>query len=356
MGSPGGKVITQAVARSRQVARSSAVEGRHARQDVVEHRAQAEDVGALVEPIPRAHRLLGRHERRRPARPAAHVEVGVAGNHQGRHLARHGARRSHDRKAPVDQVDLPEGADQDVPRLDVAVEDAAAVGESDRLADLEKSGHHLAERLGETGLPPGARAPVGQRVPLDPFHGEVTVPLAVDADLVHGRDVGVIELRGDLRLADEPLDLARPGRQIGGQDLHGGDSQQPEIADGVDRSHPPGADGGEVLISIRHALARRRLGAGCGRRTVLRLPGNPGHLVAADGRLLPRRAVLRRRPYLIQAAPNRNGRVAASPALLPRAACARSNPDHSRFRYRRDRAAAGARWPFVAHDPRTPGS
>ena len=263
-----------------------AVEGRHAGQDVVEHRAQAEHVGPLVEPIARAHRLLGRHERRRSAGSAPHVEVRVAGDDHARHLVGHAARRPDDRQSPVDQVDLSERSRQDVARLDVAVQDAAAVGEGDGLADLEKGGHHLAQRLGETGLPPGARAPVGQGVPLDPLHREVAVPLAIDADLVHGRDVRVIELRRNLRLADEPLDLARPGGQIGRQDLHGGDAQEAEIADGVNRPHPPGADGVEVLIPLRHALARRRLGAGYGRRTTLRLPGNSRHLVAADDRLL----------------------------------------------------------------------
>jgi hypothetical protein len=66
------------------------------------------------------------------------------------------ARHSDDRQPPIDQVDLPERSHQDVSRLDVAVKDAAAVREGDRFADLQKRGHHLAERLGETGLPPGA--------------------------------------------------------------------------------------------------------------------------------------------------------------------------------------------------------
>jgi hypothetical protein len=72
----------------------------------------------------------------------------------------------------------------------------------------------------------------------------------------------VIELRGELRLADEPLDLARADRQLGRQHLHGGDAEQAQVADGVNGSHSPGADGVEVLVPLRHALARRRRGAG----------------------------------------------------------------------------------------------
>jgi hypothetical protein len=166
------------------------------------------------------------------------------------------ARHSDDRQPPIDQVDLPERSHQDVSRLDVAVKDAAAVREGDRFADLQKRGHHLAERLGETGLPPGARAPVGQRIPLDSLHREIAVPQAIDADLVHRRDVRMIELGRDLRLANEPLDLARSRRQIRRQNLHGGDAQQAQIADGVNRPHAPGADRVQVLVPIRHALLR----------------------------------------------------------------------------------------------------
>ena len=131
-------------------------------------------------------------------------------------------------QAPVHDLDLAEGADHDVGRLQVAVDDAPAVGEADRLADL-------LERL-QQPRPVGGLHLVGQGLPGDELHGQERGAVGQRAEGVDRRDARVLQLGGDLRLADEAVGVG-PGQQ----DLEGDVAVEGEVAGGEDPPMPPRA-------------------------------------------------------------------------------------------------------------------
>jgi hypothetical protein len=95
--------------------------------DLVQDRAERVDVGALVDDA---------------------VVPGLFGRHvSGRTAAIAGALVLAECHAPVEDHDLAVGADQDVRRLEVAVDDALAVGVLGDLADLDEVAEQAAERV-----------------------------------------------------------------------------------------------------------------------------------------------------------------------------------------------------------------
>ncbi len=107
------------------------VEGTVAGQGLVEHDAEAVDVGAVVEPlgvaVEQGAEVLGRHVIDRPARCGIDGLAVVVERLPG--------------EVEVEEHGHAVGGDQDVGWLDVAVEDAALVG--------------VIEGLGQPGAPPG---------------------------------------------------------------------------------------------------------------------------------------------------------------------------------------------------------
>ena len=132
------------------------------------------------------------------------------------------------REAPVDHDGLAEVADQHVAGLEIAVDDPLAVRVRDRVArggearndrepvlELRRLGDHLVERPARHQL-----------------HREERLAGRPAAGLVDRHDAGVLQARGDQRLALEPRDLvagrieqltsARPAAEpaiLGGDDL-----------------------------------------------------------------------------------------------------------------------------------------
>ena len=114
---------------------------------------------------------------------------------------------------PVDDQGLAVLAQDDIRRLDVAVDHAAGVGIVDGVADVEESAEQLAElqvdrRAG--GRPPGdaaSRVELVDRfleaVAADEPHGVIRAAVAVSAQSVDGDDPGVLEAAGDLGLDQE---------------------------------------------------------------------------------------------------------------------------------------------------------
>jgi hypothetical protein len=107
-------------------------EGRLERQELVERRAERVDVGAVVHRRPLRERLLGTHVPVGAEDLAGHRQVAVA---------------QRVREPEVGDPQLAEAVDEQVPRLDVAVDDAELVGVVERLRRLhaERDGHpHVA--------------------------------------------------------------------------------------------------------------------------------------------------------------------------------------------------------------------
>ena len=177
------------------------------RQELVQDDAEREDVAAAVHG--RSGDLFRRHV------------VGRSQELAGRRQVRGGDLRD----AEVGDLDLLVGRDDDVGRLDVAVDDPFAVGVVHRLRDLR-------DHVGD--LVPGERGLLDQEalqgLALDVLHRDVgDLRVGVLADVVDRDDVGVREDAGGLRLANEPLaEFPRLGVVVA----------HLRRADRLDRDHP----------------------------------------------------------------------------------------------------------------------
>ena len=120
--------------------------------------------------------------------------------------------------------------------------DAVGVGVADGLADGLEDGQP-ARGGAATGRWVG---PVLQdrleRAPLDELHRQERPAIGEGADLVHGRDAGVLQLAGDPCLAEEALGRYRIGRVALGEQLDGDIAIEGGVAGAVDDAHAAVAD------------------------------------------------------------------------------------------------------------------
>jgi hypothetical protein len=173
----------------------------------VEHAAEAEQVRPVVNGL--AHGLLRRHVQRRAGDKAALRQAGVVG----------GAGQ-----AEVGQLDplLDAGLQQDVARLDVAVDQPHGVRRGQAGGDLPADARHLRhlQRPEPVEL-------LLQRLAGDVLHNEVGGRLLLDGVDVH--DVLVADGGGGAGLAQEALAGRRGGGQLRGHDLDGDHPVQPLV-------------------------------------------------------------------------------------------------------------------------------
>ena len=196
--------------------RAGAGEGRLAGQHLVRHGAERVDVAAGAD-LPVAHRLLGRHVRRRAERHPGLGHPVAAGLLHGEGDAEVG-----DQGGPV--------LEQDVLRLDVAVDHALAVGVVQRGRDLPRQPQGLVHR---ELLLPGQPRP--QRFAGDVGHDVVEQSVGL-ARVDQAEDVRVLEVGGDLDLAEEAL-AAEDGGELGVEDLDGDLAAVLQVFGEIDRGH-----------------------------------------------------------------------------------------------------------------------
>ncbi len=171
-------------------------EWRFAGHHLVEHAAERVDVGAAVE-VGLAAGLLGTHVGRgADGEPGLGERAGILGG-------------PGDAEVGHQRVPL---VDQDVGRLDVAVDDPPLVGIGQRLGHLAGEADRLVDRQLPLALEAGR-----ERLALDHRH-HVVEDAALGARIVHRQDVGVAEPRRDLDLAQEPLGAEGLG-QLGAHHL-----------------------------------------------------------------------------------------------------------------------------------------
>ena len=213
-----------------------------ARQHLVENRAEGKQVGAHVQFL--AQRLLGRHVGRRTHRRARAGQV-LRRHRQGRRSSR----RGHDgllycrhlRQSEVEHLGMPALGDQDVRRLDVAVDDPLCVRRIQRVGDLDSQVQHLLHRHR------CARDQVFERGSVQVFHDDERTTLGF-IDLVNRADVGMVQRRGGKRLAPEPLQRRSVLRQIVGQELQGHMPRQLLVFGVIDHTHAAAAQLGDNSI------------------------------------------------------------------------------------------------------------
>ena len=122
------------------------------------------------------------------------------------------------------------------------MDDASAVSEGERVA-------HLADDLEELegGLPVAClRAPPAstrrESLTFDELHREVEAAFAVGSDLMDRRDRGVVELRGDLGLAQEPAHRLDAIAQVRMQHFERHPALERTIDHQLDRAHAASRD------------------------------------------------------------------------------------------------------------------
>src|SRR6185369_12313449 len=145
------------------------------------------------------------------------------------------------REAEVQDLDAAVPRDEQVLRLQVAVDDALVVRGGEAVRDL----HRVVRRAAGRELAAGERR--AQRLSLEQLLDDVRRALRL-ADVVDGRDVRVVEDAGGLRLlleAAEAVAILGEGRR---KNLDGDVPGETRVPRAVDLSHPARADLAEDLV------------------------------------------------------------------------------------------------------------
>ena len=121
------------------------------------------------------------------------------------------------------------------------MDNAARVGGGQPLCDLHPDLERFPRGKGAAG------EPRPQRLALEELLDDVRCTF-VRADVVNGEDVRVVERRCRPRLALEPLQALRVGREFRWQDFDRHVAPEPRVASAPYFAHPAGTDGGDDLI------------------------------------------------------------------------------------------------------------
>ena len=160
----------------------------------------------------------------------------VTRNSSSRDVARQAeVRHLHDQLAVL-------AGQQEVGRLDVAVDDALPVGVVEGLRRLDEDGAGL--RDFEPAL---AEDVVGEVRPVDELHRQV-VGIVDLVPLVQGDDVGVVEPGGVAGLAAEAFEGAGVVEEAGGKHLESNDAAEADVHGLVDGAHAASGDVRQHLV------------------------------------------------------------------------------------------------------------
>jgi hypothetical protein len=221
-----------------------------------QRRADGEQIGAAVDAVGEAHRLLGRHEARRAERGAGARLVAAGLAHAG--------------DAEVEELHHALARDEDVRGLEIAVDDALRVEARQRLEDVGGD----AERLDRRHLSVLPLPELLHRLALEQLHDEERLVLLGDVVVLDGDAPGVVDPVGDVAFAEEAIADAGVARELGVQDLergaravpvrrrvdarHAADAEQRvEAPLGVD-GHPDAGARARLLVSTARLGGRRR--------------------------------------------------------------------------------------------------
>ena len=199
----------------------------------VEHHAHRVDVRALIHV--HAALLLRSHVVWR-----AHDEAGLGGGGGFRR------RFGQPRQAKVRDLHMALGVHHDVGRLDVPVHDALPVRVGQRRADLP------GERQRLLGIEPDLVNDLVQIRALDEFHDEEKVALRRLAEVMHGKDVRVVEPGHGPGLAHKTVHEILAHADLQRQDLDRDKAVQRDLPRLVHRAHPAAPE------HLRHLVVRKK--------------------------------------------------------------------------------------------------
>jgi hypothetical protein len=209
-----------------------------------EHRVDDRECAGAVERRLTSHHLVRDHAKRPEIRPCIHR---LAGRLLGRHV-RGGAHRTagsgelrcclagfHPRKPKIQYFDVSRRCQHQVGRFEIAVDDARAVRRVERVSHLREDAGDLADRHSTVGQAQR------QGFALVVRHRDKRLASVV-ANLVHGRDVGVIERAGGARLPQQAgggIGIMDRSRR---QEFKRDPPLQVRILGQIHRAHTAGAD------------------------------------------------------------------------------------------------------------------
>ena len=144
--------------------------------------------------------------------------------------------------------------DEQIRRLDVAVDDPGGVRGLERVGDLDR------ERQQQIGLERAPGDAMLQRRPVEELHDEERAAVLL-ADVVDGADVGVIQRRRGPRLAAESGQRLGIVGEVGRQELQRDEALQPRVLGFVHDAHAAAAQLLDDAV-VRERLTDQRIGAG----------------------------------------------------------------------------------------------
>ena len=158
--------------------------------------------------------------------------------------------------AEIRDVHVAVGVDEDVRGLHVAMDDAAVVGDLERLRGLRRD----PQRLAQWQRSPVAQQCLDRRAVDEAHHDEIQARGRIDTDVEDRHDPIVVERRGMLCLAPEATDevgVLGVGRS---QDLDGDVAVEKSVMGAVDHGHPAVTNSFEDLVPARQHDPGRHAG------------------------------------------------------------------------------------------------
>ena len=148
---------------------------------------------------------------------------------------------------------VPLSVDQDIGRLQVAVQNSAHVGVLNGVGRLDHQGHDGAMVIAERG------ELLREVAPDDELHAEVALTFVL-ADFIDGDDAGVVEKRDGLGLVLKPTQLGVVGQEPGLHHLEGDRPVEADLPGPVDHAHaaPPQLFLQQVVAEITNTRAGRQ--------------------------------------------------------------------------------------------------
>ncbi len=199
---------------------------------LVEHRAKAEKIAAGIERL--AARLLGRHVGHRAERRAGAGEMGgfqgglgVAGQGGGGALA---VALNLLGQAEIEDFGVAAGGDEDVGRLDVAMDDALFVRGVERVGDFDAERQQQSERQGLF------RDAVLEGLALQKLHRD-EIAAVVLGNVVNRADARMIQRGSGAGFAPETLEGVGIALQFRREEFQGHAAAQIQILSDVDHTH-----------------------------------------------------------------------------------------------------------------------